>query len=278
MPLVTCSLTMGAVCAVRAEHGASLDDAYAARIVELIPEAKRHRAALDEGSRGMFSRSILVRSRWFSEAMRRARGYQQLLVLGAGLDLRPLTMTEWRDRAVFSVDHPQSQALCRELLATAGIDAAPLRFVAADLAREAPAMLMQRLIAAGFDPTLATVVVWEGSTYYIDVEAVFGVLERLVKDIPTVRFIGDFLNRDGYFKNGQVVNAGVARNLEFLTSIGEAWIGFFEPALVAERLTRIGYRSVDVIDRTNVEQHLMGEIHMQPSTMFFVDARSRGQS
>lgn len=262
------SKTMGAVCAVRAEEG----DPLSARILPLIPDAQKSRRTLDAGSRGLFSRSVMVRSRFFDDLLRRrAATNDQLVVLSAGLDTRFLSSREWRGRPAFSVDHPGSQALCRSVLDRAGIAAKDLHFVPFDLASGAADRLLDGLIEAGLDPLSPTLFVWEGATYYIAEQAVTSVLEAVGKRMARATVSADFLDRSAYFENGEIIAGGVAKNLQFLRDIGEPWVGFFDRDGVAASLSAVGFE-VEITDRRDVELRFLREAKMRPGTMFFVEA------
>ena len=262
------SQTMEAVCAVRAAHG----DAMSKALLIALPEADRSRDLLDSGSRGAFSRSILVRTHFFDGMLQRAtESCTQLVVLSAGLDTRPYSAGKRSFRQVFSVDHVESQRLCRDLLQRVGIDAADVAFVACDLAAD-PAGLLQSLAAAGLDTSQATLFLWEGATYYLPPALVTQVLQGIGEALPQVAVAADFLDRTGYFRGVDPVNEGVARNLAFLAQIGEPWIGFFDREQLATDLRTGGFAATQVCDRVDVERRCFDDPKLHAGTTFFVYA------
>ncbi|OAA21788.1 methyltransferase, TIGR00027 family [Frankia sp. EI5c] len=100
----------------------------------------------------------------------RERLTPQVVLLGAGLDARAWRLPELADRAVFEVDHPDSQRDKRARLAglPEGVQAVraaePVRFVPVDLTHE---RLDTALAAAGHRADLPTTWVWEGVVPYL---------------------------------------------------------------------------------------------------------------
>ncbi len=94
----------------------------------------------------------------------------QVLILGAGYDSRAYRLPGMSDRAVFEVDHPDTQAIKRRALARLGctvsehVHLVPIVFGRDDVATQ--------LAAAGFVDGLRTLVLWEGTTNYLNDRAV----------------------------------------------------------------------------------------------------------
>lgn len=96
----------------------------------------------------------------------------QVLILGAGYDSRAYRLPGMRERAVFEVDHPDTQAIKRRALTRLGrtlserVHLVPVVFGRDDVATQ--------LAAAGFVDGLRTLVLWEGTTNYLNNHAVDG--------------------------------------------------------------------------------------------------------
>jgi O-methyltransferase involved in polyketide biosynthesis len=73
----------------------------------------------------------------------------QFVILGAGFDTRAYRFTNDVSVRVFEVDKPQTQAVKRQALHKAGIDASRVRFVVADFEKQD---WLGCLTEAGFDP------------------------------------------------------------------------------------------------------------------------------
>ena len=106
-----------------------------------------------------------------------ARGVSQVLILGAGYDSRASRIAGVGKARFFEVDHPNTQARKRELLA-ANAEKLPanLQLVPVDFNRQ---QLDTELVAAGFHDGELSFVIWEGVTEYLEPEAVDATLRQL---------------------------------------------------------------------------------------------------
>ena len=105
-------------------------------------------------------------------------GTKQYVILGAGMDTfafrEPTFLSKYR---VFEVDHPLTQADKRERIDRAGWTVPDnLAFVPVDFTKDS---LAERLIAAGFDPSVKSFFSWLGVTYYLSAEAIDAMLSAL---------------------------------------------------------------------------------------------------
>jgi len=151
-----------------------LDDPVSGRLLTGLPALiARHRAArvalgrLAEvampGMRGTAVCRTRVVDDWCRSAL--AAGAAQAVIVGAGLDTRPYRLAELATVPVWEVDLPSTQALKRAALARA-LDTPPanVRYLTADLNAGPPGAV---LAAAGFDPGLPTLVLFEAVAQYL---------------------------------------------------------------------------------------------------------------
>ncbi|AOJ91108.1 MerR family transcriptional regulator [Burkholderia sp. MSMB0856] len=191
----------------------------------------------DPTSVGMRS-SVIVRSRLAEDVWGEAveRGIRQYVVLGAGLDTSAFRHPDTPAR-IFEVDLPATQAWKQARLREAGLTVPPsLHFVPVDFERVG---LAEGLARAGFDADAPAVFSWLGVTMYLDEVAV----------IETLRFIA------GCAKGSAVLFEYVTPlsslppimriAMEQLTARfaerGEPWKTFFEPAVITETLSALGF-------------------------------------
>ena len=142
---------------------------------------------------------MALRTRELDDVLRRfvASGGRQVILLGAGLDSRPWRLQGElpRDTRWLAVDHPATQAVTREALATvlpprakAG-DAAPdVRWVAHDFEQPMPS-LHAALLQAGLDTASRVLVIWEGVVMYLSENA----LEASVELVRAISCPGSVL-------------------------------------------------------------------------------------
>lgn len=191
----------------------------------------------DPTSVGMRS-SVIVRSRLAEDVWGEAveRGIRQYVVLGAGLDTSAFRHPDTPAR-IFEVDLPATQAWKQARLREAGIAVPPsLHFVPVDFESVG---LAEGLARAGFDANAPAIFSWLGVTMYLDEVAV----------IETLRFIA------GCAKGSAVLFEYVTPlsslppimriAMEQLTAQfaerGEPWKTFFEPAVITETLSTLGF-------------------------------------
>ena len=124
--------------------------------------------------------SPLCRAAYTENALKAAilTGTKQYVILGAGMDTFAFRETEFLSRhRVFEVDHPLTQADKLERIARAGwIVPDNLTFVPMDFTKDS---LAERLVAAGFDPSVKSFFSWLGVTYYLSTEAIDTMLSAI---------------------------------------------------------------------------------------------------
>lgn len=124
--------------------------------------------------------SPLCRAAYTEQALKTAvlTGTKQYVILGAGMDTFAFRELEFLSKyRVFEVDHPLTQADKLERITRAGWTVPDnLTFVPMDFTKDS---LMERLIAAGFDPSVKSFFSWLGVTYYLSAEAIGKTLSEL---------------------------------------------------------------------------------------------------
>lgn len=135
---------------------------------------------------------VELRTRAIDDALREgvARGLKQVVLLGAGLDMRALRIRELAGARVFEVDHPSTQRY--KVARLASLDPAP-RLIASDLVRVAVDFERERiedaLPAAGFDRDAPSFWIWEGVTLYLTREAIAATIRAVASlSAPSSRF------------------------------------------------------------------------------------------
>ncbi|MCD2192710.1 SAM-dependent methyltransferase [Actinomycetospora endophytica] len=114
--------------------------------------------------------SAVARTKVLDDAVAAADGIEQLVILGAGYDSRPYRLSGCAHVRVFEVDHPDTQAVKRRVLARVlGQLPAHVHFVAVDFDHDDLAEALDR---AGFRTGRPTFVLWEGVASYLTPEAV----------------------------------------------------------------------------------------------------------
>ena len=132
----------------------------AASLAAVLPEAPR---------------MIVLRTRYVDDRLaERRRDVAQVIVLGAGFDTRRYRC-DTGDTAWFEVDRAPVLAFKAARLREHGI-ARRAAYLACDYAHDD---FLARLMQRGLDPTLPTLVLWEGNTFFLPLDEVVLVLLRL---------------------------------------------------------------------------------------------------
>ena len=160
-------------------------------------------------------------------------GATQLLLLGAGLDVRAHRLADLRGVTVFEVDHPDTQRVKKRRLGDRAPLAREVRYVAVDFEKQD---LGTELLAAGFSTSEKTAVVWEGVTMYLRPEARRGTLAVLGELLAPGSMVGITYIRP------EIVG-GLFRRLQAkpLALIGEPLIGAIGSDELAAELQEAGF-------------------------------------
>jgi len=171
-----------------------------------------------------------------SDAIRSGAG--QLVLLGAGFDSRAYRLPEATRITSFEVDHPATQRTKRERLgALTGQLNANVQFVPVDFEKDD---LESKLIQAGFDRAIPTVVLWEGVISYLTrsaVEGTFALLGRLLA--PTSHLIFTYVHQAAL--DGSRVFRGARRWKSWVRFSGEPFVFGFDPDALPATLRSFGF-------------------------------------
>jgi methyltransferase (TIGR00027 family) len=128
---------------------------------------------------------MIARTRFFDERVEQALACNlpQIVFLGAGYDSRPYRFAgQIQDTHIFELDTLPTQQHKIAALEQAGVPIpTQVVYVAVDFGTSD---LRAALHAAEFDPTLRTLFVWEGVTYYLSAPAVDDVLKFIRENSP----------------------------------------------------------------------------------------------
>ena len=176
-----------------------------------------------------FRASILARARFVEDlvAEQAARGVEQYVILGAGLDTfaqrRPELTSQLR---VFEIDQPGPQEWKRRRLVDLGFGIPSfLRLVPVDF--EAGDAWWTRLLAAGFDTAQAAVVASTGVSMYLTRDAIMATLRQVATLAPGSTLVMSFMLPIELLDDE--VRPGVERAAEGARASGTPFISFFTP-------------------------------------------------
>jgi methyltransferase (TIGR00027 family) len=176
-----------------------------------------------------FRASILARARFIEDLVEEqaARGVDQYVILGAGLDTFAQRRTELASRMrVFEIDQPGPQAWKRQRLVDLGFGIPPhLQLVPVDF--EAGDAWWKRLAAAGFDTAKPAVVASAGVSMYLTRDAIMDTLRHAAALAPGSTFAMTFMLPIEML--GPDIRTGVERAAAGAKASGTPFISFFTP-------------------------------------------------
>lgn len=188
--------------------------------------------------------NLWCRTRFIDDAFRAAvrEGFEQVVILGAGLDSRAYRLLEPSRVRVFEVDHPATQAWKRRRVARLPPERrSHVTFVAVDFDRQD---LADAMAAAGFRADARTFVIWEGVTQYLDEEAVTSTLRFVSGTVPAgSRVVFTYIDRG--ILDGSVEKDGTAKLLAEVERQGEPWRFGIRPAELREFLAARGFELIE---------------------------------
>jgi methyltransferase (TIGR00027 family) len=265
------SRTAAAAAAHRAAHqvvenGRIFRDPLALRILgqsyeEVLREAQAHprriRMRLFIAMRTRFAED-LVAAAVDTDAETRV---SQLVVLGAGLDTLAYRSRFGDPLRIFEVDHPATQQWKRARLAAAGIPVPSwLTFAPVDFER---ATLAAGLAAAGFDPYRRTFFTWLGVVPYLTEPAIFATLGFIGALPGGAHVVFDYSDPPATLS--PEMRTFHDRRAARVAEIGEPWVTYFDPVVLAGRLQSVGLPHIeDLGTRELSARYLRGMIGPGP--------------
>jgi len=188
---------------------------------------------LDRASPGARAAGV-ARTRWIDdEATGFLQTATQLVLLGAGFDMRAFRLPSATHARTFELDHPATSLSKKAILKSArrGLPER-IRYIGIDFNRQSIADV---LLNAGFDNSQPACLIWEGVTNYLTAEAVDRSLRQIVEtaaegSVLLFTYIDRAVldNPERYF--------GAGRLIERLRSYGEPWTFGFVPGEVGSYL------------------------------------------
>jgi methyltransferase (TIGR00027 family) len=185
-----------------------------------------------------------------------ARGFDQVVVLGAGYDTFGYRLRSSPLLRVFEVDAPLTQQDKRARLAAAGIDApAHLAYVAVDFERED---LQEKLNRAGFDDRRPAFFIWLGVIYYLTAENGYDVL-RVMGDLPgEVEIVLDYHTPPSADLPPEIL-ARRAANMKRIAELGEPVRNLIETDDLHPALARLGFTGVEDLAPLEISSRYVGD-------------------
>jgi len=218
-----------------------LEDVIGLRLVA-PDEGWRSRPDMHPDGTRLFRASIVARARFIEDlvAEQKARGVDQYVLLGAGLDTFVQRRPEIASRLrVFEIDRPGTQAWKQQRLIELGYGIPDgLKLVPVDF--EAGESWRQKLVAAGFDAGRPAVLTSTGVGMYLTREAITAMLREVAALAPGSTFAMTFLLPLEMAE--PAVRPGMEMAEKGARASGTPFISFFTPVEMLTLAREVGFR------------------------------------
>jgi len=190
---------------------------------------------------------IAARTRYIDDIVKQevANGAKQVVIMGAGLDMRAFRLEALKDIPVFEVDFEATQQLKQRKLAAIELpERNHLSYVSIDFNKDE---LGDVLAKSGYDHSVKTLFVWEGVTMYLDAESIDRTLAFIASNTgngTTVYF--DYLMQSVLDGTCNYPEAVAVRNTESFNSDGiEKYTYGIEESSISEFLYQRNFKLLE---------------------------------
>ena len=142
----------------------------------------------------------------------------QVVIMGAGYDLRVLDLAKGKSVKVFELDQEKTQNLKIETMKKARIEHDWVTYVQVDFREES---WVKKLIKSGFDKTKKTFFLWESVSLYLEENVVKDTLKKM-SDFSTK---GSVIAQDFYSKAFiEGTSTAMRKSVSMMKRMGEPWL------------------------------------------------------
>jgi methyltransferase (TIGR00027 family) len=184
-----------------------------------------------------------------------ARGVEQLVLLGAGLDSFALRHPELPTKVRFvEIDHPASQRAKIQRCAELGLSTPGVHYVAVDFSSQS---LADGLAAAGVDRRKPVFIAWLGVTQYIPAEATYETLSFVARLATRSEIVFDVILPVDEQPADEREMSRIAS--EHAAARGEPWVAYFAPEELEGRLKSLGFSRVTRLTPARADAYYDGQ-------------------
>lgn len=239
--------------------------------VDLKEEARKLTDSINKANRGMFTRCVEVRSSYFEEILKSySETYDQLLVLGIGLDTKYDKLDFLKDKNIYGIDIAKKDI--EWIQAKAGYKT-NVSLIEGDLYHIGQKTTIHELQTQGFDTTKKTFIIWEGGSYYLDPSITIEMLAFFRNRLNLVGMTADFLNKEVIEDKKHPNYRMISEVLGILKNSGNQWHGFFNKQELLNYFTNdLKYKFCRITPYEKMERQLYSkeECIIMDDLIFFV--------
>ncbi|MDT2294636.1 class I SAM-dependent methyltransferase [Paenibacillus larvae] len=193
--------------------------------------------------------------------------FDQLLVLGIGLDTKADVMEELEGKQVFGLDISADNI--SNIYEEADMTTKSI-ILNCDLTNLKKENVLKKLKDVGFSLEKKTYIIWEGGTYYIENSKVKDIISFWCESINVVGISLDFLNEDVFYNKSHPNRLVIEKVLEILKNSKEPWVGFFTPAKLKDYFSSLGFKEIEVVMHGDIESKLYDNPKVIEDLLFFI--------
>jgi methyltransferase (TIGR00027 family) len=197
----------------------------------------------------------LSRSRYAEDCLEESirRGTEQYVILGAGFDTFAFRRPDLSPSVqIYEVDHPATQALKRERIASAGWQIpSNLNFVPIDFTKESLADALRGSTYVSDKPGFFS---WLGVTYYLTRDVVFETLKVLSSAACAgSEIVFDYMDADAFAP--EKAGARIQTMQRIATMVGEPMKSGFAPQSLEDDLSVLGLKLQENLSPAEIDAH-----------------------
>lgn len=194
-------------------------------ISSYVDVAKDITEKINRANGGMFTRNVATRSFYFKKELEKHNSlYDQVLVLGIGLDTKFDELECLKKKKIFAIDIESDNI--KNIYLNAKITSV-VSIIKGDFTSITDGNILDELKMEGFNCDKKTFILWEGGTFYLSPDQVFFTLDYLKENVNVVGFTGDFLNGAVIDDKNHPCSEMIGEVLKILKNSGNEWRGFF---------------------------------------------------
>ncbi len=144
---------------------------------------------------------------------------EQVVIMGAGFDLRVLKYTKGKKVKVFELDQEKTQNLKIETMKKAGIEHDWVTYVPIDFKKES---WVEKLTNSGFDKTKRTFLLWEGVNVYLEEDVVKDTLKKMAAISAKESIIAQDFSSKAFIKGE--TSYIIKKSINMMKKMSEPWI------------------------------------------------------
>ncbi|GAC41753.1 O-methyltransferase [Paenibacillus popilliae ATCC 14706] len=250
-------------------RGYLLEDVRSKQLIEKQKEESKNIVErINKANGGMFTRNIITRNFYFNEKIKEnIYKFDQLLVLGIGLDTKADALEELKDKKVFGLDINANSI--HGIYEEAGLKTNAV-ILPVDLRNVSKEDILKKLIEQGFSLEERTYMIWEGGTFYIKESEVLDILSFWYDSVNIRGMSIDFLNYDVFHDKTHKSREVIEMVLKILENAKEPWIGYFRPENITTYFRSLGCKHIDLDMHGDIERKIYDEPLVIEDLLFFV--------